>query len=78
MATLQSPVVITDDPAAVGSMAHHHNFPEIRAEGRSPADAAARLITKLERTLESALSAWRRDEIEQAIADVGAYVKDSA
>ena len=34
--------------------AHHRDFPEIKAEGESPADAAARLINQLASVLDTA------------------------
>ena len=53
---------------------HHRDFPEIRAEGETPAVAATHLVNQLTRALDSALTAWRRETIEHAIADVQAFV----
>ena len=55
--------------------AHHRDFPEVRAEGGSPVDAALRLADLLSRTLDSAPSDWRRQTIEQAIEDVRAFAE---
>jgi hypothetical protein len=77
MAVLKSNIVISVDPLAGGSVVHHSSFPEIRAEGSSPQDASERLASKLARTLDSALSKWRREEINQAIADAHAFAKES-
>ncbi len=52
---------------------HHRNFPEVHAEGRSPEDAAIRLVELLSQSLESAPSDWRRETLECAIADVRAF-----
>ena len=53
---------------------HHRDFPEIRAEGASPKEAAALLVHQLSRALDSALIDWRRDRVTEAIADVQAFV----
>ena len=53
---------------------HHRDFPEIRAEGPSPKEAAAHLENKLAAALDSALTDWRRGTIGQAIADVKAFL----
>jgi hypothetical protein len=52
---------------------HHRDFPEVRGEGGSPDDAAARLVELLLRTLDNAPSAWRRESLERAIEDVRAF-----
>lgn len=57
-----------------GAEAYHRSFPEVRGEGDSPEDAAARLADLLARTLDSAPSRWRREHLEQAIEDVRAFV----
>ena len=54
---------------------HHRDFPEIRAEGETPAAAAGQLINHLTRALDSALTAWRRDAIQAAIADAQAFIQ---
>jgi len=53
--------------------AHHREFPEVHGEGKSPAAAAARLAELLSLTLDNAPSEWRRQSLEQAIADVLAF-----
>jgi len=57
-----------------GLFVSHHRFPEIRAEGSSATAAAARLRTKLNNVLDTALTPYRREAVEQAIADVQAFV----
>ncbi|QDV33298.1 hypothetical protein [Tautonia plasticadhaerens] len=66
-------VIVSSGATAGLSAAHHRDFPEIRAEGESPADAASQLVHHLTRALDTALTDWRRSAIEQAIADVKAY-----
>ena len=58
--------------------AHHRDFPEIQAEGESPAHAAARLINQLAGVLDTASDRWRREAVEQAIADVKAFAEHEA
>ena len=58
-----------------GLSAHHRDFPEVHAEASSPKAAATRLAELLSLTLENAPSDWRRQSIQQAIADVLAFAK---
>jgi hypothetical protein len=70
MATEQDRVIVTTGATAQATQIHHRDFPEIRAEGETPAVAATNLANHLTRALDSALTKWRRDAIEQAIAEV--------
>lgn len=54
---------------------HHHDFPEIRAHGESPAAAAGHLSNQLTRALDSALTTWRRETIQRAIDDVQTFAR---
>ncbi|MGP0064816.1 MAG: hypothetical protein ACLQGP_14615 [Isosphaeraceae bacterium] len=54
---------------------YHRDFPEVRGEGGSPEDAAARLAELLSRTLDRAPSDWRRVILERAIEDVRAFAE---
>ncbi|HEV3168489.1 MAG TPA: hypothetical protein VGZ22_31070 [Isosphaeraceae bacterium] len=74
MATDSSRVIVTTGATANASQVHHRDFPEIRAEGETPSAAAQNLANHLVRALDSALTNWRRDTIQQAIADVQAFV----
>ncbi|SIO66785.1 hypothetical protein SAMN05444166_8220 [Singulisphaera sp. GP187] len=74
MATDESRIIVTIGATAHTVSVHHHNFPEIRAEGQNPEDAAAYLVNHLTRALDSALTPWRRETMSQAIADVQAFV----
>ena len=58
--------------------AHHRDFPEIQAEGESPAHAAARLINQLASALDTASDRWHREAVEQAIADVKSFAEQEA
>ena len=77
MATEQDRVIVTTGSTAQATLIHHRDFPEIRAEGETPAVAAANLANHLTRALDSALTKWRRDAIEQAIAEVQEFAAKS-
>ena len=49
---------------------HHREFPEIRSEGGSLAEAKANLANQLTRALDSALTDWRRDLIQKTIDEI--------
>lgn len=68
-----SRVIVSAGKTAGTSEVHHGDFPEIRADGKSPSDAANHLANQLTRALDSALTTWRRETIQQAIADVRAF-----
>ncbi len=56
---------------------HHRDFPEVRAEGDSPENAATRLAELLSRALDSVPSDCRRVILQDAISDVRAFAKGS-
>lgn len=74
MATDPSRVIVTTGATTNTARVHHRDFPEIRAEGESPTVAARNLSNHLTRALDTALTNWRRETIQQAIADVQAFV----
>jgi hypothetical protein len=74
MDTDQSRVIVTMGENASIACVYHRDFPEIRAEGASPKEAACLLVHQLSRALDSALIDWRRDRVTEAIADVQAFV----
>jgi hypothetical protein len=74
MSTETNRIIVTQDPNSPTTQVHHRDFAEIRAEGSSVKEAASLLSNKLARALDSALTDWRRQVIEQAIADVKAFV----
>jgi hypothetical protein len=69
-----SRVVVTTGATAQATRVYHRDFPEIRADGETPTVAAAHLANQLARALDSALTDWRREAVERAIADVQAFV----
>jgi hypothetical protein len=74
-----SQVIVTTEPhplhSVPGLSAHHRDFPEVRAEGRSPEEAAAWLAELLSRTLDSVPCDCRREILERAIEDVRAFAE---
>jgi hypothetical protein len=72
----QSRVIVAIGATAGSASVHHRDFPEIRAEGETPAAAANYLANQLTRALDSALTKWRRDTLGQAIADIQAFVAE--
>ena len=74
MQTQQDRIIVTMGATAHGACVHHHDFPEVRAEGQSPKEAAAHLANKLAASLDTALTEWRRQSITQAITDVKDFV----
>ena len=79
MASAETRVIVTTGSAghANQTQVHHRDFPEIRAEGENPSAAAGQLVNHLTRALDSALTPWRRDQIQQAIADVQDFQKQT-
>jgi hypothetical protein len=61
--------------SVLGLSVHHRNFPEVRTEGRSPEEAAARLAELLSRTLDSVPCDFRRETLVRAIHDVRAFAR---
>jgi hypothetical protein len=68
-------VIVTISSSSSSACVHHRDFPEIRAEGGSPEEAAGHLVNKLSCALDSALTDWRRESVDKAIADVRAFME---
>ena len=69
------PVIVSVGATGGATRVHHRDFPEIRAEGENAASAACHLANQLVKTLDSALTNWRRETIQHAIDDVRAFAK---
>jgi len=67
-------VIVGTGAMASSATVHHRDFPEIRAEGETPAQAATYLADQLTRALDSALTHWRRETLVGAINDIEAFV----
>ncbi len=76
MDTDASRVIVTSSGTRTAVTVHHRDFPEIRAEGGSPKEAASHLVNKLVAALDSALTDWRRATIDHAVADVRSFVEE--
>ena len=70
----QTQVIVTTCATAHTAQVHHHDFPEIRADGASPGEAALHLVNQLLRARDSALTTWRLEQFDKAIAEVKAFV----
>jgi hypothetical protein len=55
--------------------AHHCDLPELSTDGDSARDAAANLVQELERERDSTPDNLHRQPLDQAIADVRAYLE---
>jgi hypothetical protein len=54
---------------------HHRDFPEIWTEASSPEEGAAYLIGCLSRAQDAFRTSWHRLALEEAIADVEAFLE---
>ena len=72
-----SKIVVATGATAHATQVHHQEFPEIRADGPSPAEAAAHLVNQLVRARDSALTPWRLEKIDQAIAETKAFAEQA-
>jgi hypothetical protein len=75
METRAGRVIVGAGTSPGSTRVYHQDFPEIRADGESARDAASHLANQLRRALDSALTIWRRQTIEAAIADVEEFLK---
>lgn len=67
-------IIISESTCGCSSIhtvtAHHRRYPEIAVEAVSAARAVEHLERLLLRALDFATDKWRREELEQAVADV--------
>ncbi len=68
-------LIVTAGATSHGVCVHHHDFPEVRAEGQNPREAAGLLANRLAAAMDTALTEWRRQSLTKAITDVNEYVK---
>jgi hypothetical protein len=71
-------IMVVIGPAPETFKAHHGDIPELHSDGESPHAAVSNLAQDLERELEGAADALHRQPLEQAIADVKAYIEQEA
>ena len=74
----QSRVIVMSGPTANTNQVYHRDFPEVRADGKDPMDAANHLVNALCRAMDSALTNWRRQSMDNAIKDVEAFLARGA
>ena len=72
-----SRVIVSCGTTHDAAQVNHRDFPEIRTEGETPKIAAEHLVNQLTRALDSALTAYRRDQIQSAIDEVKAFAAES-
>jgi hypothetical protein len=77
MSSAEPRVVVIEGATAQTTRVYHRDFPEIRADGATPKVAAEHLTHQLSRALDSALTDWRRESINRAVADVQAFVVEA-
>jgi hypothetical protein len=71
-------VIVMAGATAHASRVYHRDLPEIRADGETPKVAATHLVNHLTRALDSALTNWRRQTLNLAIADVQVFITRGA
>jgi hypothetical protein len=54
---------------------HHHDFPDIHAEGETPAIAAGYLAGELTRILDAPLDSASRESAERALDDTRLFIQ---
>jgi hypothetical protein len=79
MSADENPIIVTIGVCRQCNSVHttrvyHRDYPEVWAEGESPALAAAGLVARLSRALDSAPDRWRSEPVQTAIADVQAFI----
>ena len=74
MDTEQSRVIVTIGGECVDRLRPSPRFPRDPGGGRNAQGGRLPLVHQLTRALDSALTDWRRDRVNEAIADVQAFV----
>lgn len=80
MATLSDTRVIvnfgqSECQAVTLAQVHHHDFPEMHAEGTTAAEAGAQLLNLLIRTRDNVADGFHQEAVKQAICDVEEFIK---
>ena len=70
-----SRIIVTTGSTADAVQVHHHDLPELRSDGESPAIAAENLANALTREIDSVVDDHHREAIRRALADVGAFIE---
>jgi hypothetical protein len=78
MTTEPSKVTATAGATPDSVLVSHNGFPNLRAEGDTPEDAAANLVQGRTRASTDTEDAAHRDALRQAIAEVQAFIERPA
>lgn len=73
MSAEENPLIFIEGATADATRVYHRDFPEIRADGNDQKAAAEHLANQLTRALDSALTDWRRETLNKAIAEITAF-----
>lgn len=57
---------------------YHRDFPEIRSQAHTIEEAVTGLAHALTRAIDSALTNWRRESLEQALTEVRTFAREQA
>jgi hypothetical protein len=71
-------VVVIANTVGAPPEVYHRDFPEIRSQAHTIDEATASLLHALARAMDSALTNWRREGLEQAIAEVRTFADERA
>ncbi len=74
MAADPSRVIVTTGATPDAVRVHHRDLPELRADGESAEAAATNLVQDLNRELAVAVDDLHRGPLQQALADVHAFL----
>jgi hypothetical protein len=70
-----SKIIVTTGATADAVQVHHHDIPELQSDGESPVIAAENLANALTREVDSVSDDHHREALQQALADVRAFVE---
>ncbi len=73
-----SKITVTTGATADAVQVHHHDLPELHSDGESPEIAAENLANALTREVDSVADDHHREALQQALADVRAFVERSS
>jgi hypothetical protein len=71
-------VVVICNTVGAPPEVYHRDFPEIRSQAHTIDEAIGALLHFLTRAMDSALTNWRRESLEQAVAEVRAFADERA
>ena len=78
MSTDPNKIIVTTGATVDAVQVHHHDIPELQSDGESPVIAAENLANALTREVDSVSDEHHREALQQALADVRAFVERSS